>query len=93
MKSPLSKNFLELRRAHHDRDRRHRAVVLMMLMVVYDITGRSLGLWHVLSTVEQTTLYMMLLGFFGLGALLSRQGNIVVDVATHSLPARPCPAH
>ena len=63
------------------------ALLLMMLMVVHDIAGRSLGLWHVLSSVEQTTLYMMLLGFFGLVRCFRAQGNIVVDVATQSLPA------
>ena len=63
------------------------ALLLMMLMVVYDIVGRSLGLWHVLSSVEQTTLYMMLLGFFGLVRCFRDSGNIVVDVATHGLPA------
>jgi TRAP-type C4-dicarboxylate transport system permease small subunit len=63
------------------------ALVLMMLVVVYDIVGRSFGLWYVLSTVEQTTLYMMLLGFFGLVRCFRDGGNIVVDVATHSLPA------
>jgi TRAP-type C4-dicarboxylate transport system permease small subunit len=64
------------------------ALLLMMLVVVYDITGRSLGLWNVLSTVEQTTLYMMLLGFFGLVLCFRDQGNIVVDIATQSLPER-----
>ena len=63
------------------------ALLLMMLMVVYDIVGRSLGLWHVLSSVEQTTLYMMLLGFFGLVRCFRHSGNIVVDVATHGLSA------
>ncbi len=62
------------------------ALVLMVLMVVYDIAGRSLGLWHVLSSVEQTTLYMMLLGFLGLVRCFRDGGNIVVDVATHGLP-------
>jgi TRAP-type C4-dicarboxylate transport system permease small subunit len=62
------------------------ALVLMVLVVVFDILGRSLGLWHVLSSVEQTTLYMMLLGFFGLVRCFADSGNIVVDVATHSLP-------
>lgn len=61
------------------------ALILMVLVVVYDIVGRSLGLWHVLSTVEQTTLYMMLLGFFGLARCFRDQGNIVVDVATQSM--------
>lgn len=61
------------------------ALILMMLVVVVDIAGRSLGLWHVLSTVEQTTLYMMLLGFFGLARCFRTEGNIVVDVATQGL--------
>lgn len=61
------------------------ALVLMVLVVVHDIAGRSLGLWHVLSSVEQTTLYMMLLGFFGLARCFRDSGNIVVDVATQGL--------
>jgi TRAP-type C4-dicarboxylate transport system permease small subunit len=54
-------------------------------VVVVDIVGRSFGLWHILSTVEQTTLYMMLLGFFGLAHCFRTEGNIVVDVATQGL--------
>lgn len=61
------------------------ALLLMVVVVVYDIAGRSLGLWHVLSSVEQTTLYMMLLGFFGLARCFRDQGNIVVDLATQSM--------
>ncbi len=64
------------------------ALLLMVLVVVYDIVGRSFGLWHVLSSVEQTTLYMMLLGFFGLARCFRDQGNIVVDVATQSMSPR-----
>ena len=63
------------------------ALLLMVLVVVYDIVGRSFGLWHVLSSVEQTTLYMMLLGFFGLARCFRDQGNIVVDVATQGMSA------
>jgi len=62
------------------------ALLLMMLVVVADIVGRTAGLWHILSTVEQITLYMMVLGFFGLVRCFRSQGNIVVDVATHGLP-------
>jgi TRAP-type C4-dicarboxylate transport system permease small subunit len=61
------------------------ALILMMMVVVVDIAGRSLGLWHILSTVEQTTLYMMLLGFLGLARCFRTEGNIVVDVATQGL--------
>lgn len=63
------------------------ALVMMMAIVVYDIAGRSFGLWHILSSVEQTTLYMMLLGFLGLVRCFRDSGNIVVDVATHNLSA------
>ena len=61
------------------------ALVLMMLVVVADVIGRSLNLWHILSTVEQIRLYMMLLGFLGLALCFRNQANIVVDVATHHL--------
>lgn len=61
------------------------ALVMMMLVVVADIVGRSFNLWHILSTVEQIKLYMMLLGFLGLALCFRNQANIVVDVATHNL--------
>jgi len=57
------------------------ALVMMMLAVVVEIAGRSLGLFHILSTPEQITLYMMFLGFFGLVRTFRTDGNIVVDVA------------
>ena len=62
------------------------ALVMMMLAVVVEIAGRSLGLFHILSTPEQITLYMMFLGFFGLVRTFRTDGNIVVDVATQNLP-------
>ncbi|MBF0277905.1 MAG: TRAP transporter small permease [SAR324 cluster bacterium] len=62
------------------------AMVLMMLIVVFDIVGRSFNFWHILSSIEQIRLYMMLLGFFGLALCFQSEGNIVVDVATHKLP-------
>lgn len=61
------------------------ALVLMMMIVVVDIVGRSFGFWHILSTPEQITVYMMLLGFFGLVRCFRAEGNIVVDVATQNL--------
>lgn len=61
------------------------ALVLMMLVVVVDIIGRTFGLWFVLSTVEQTILYMIILGFFGLASCFRDEGNIVVDIATQKL--------
>lgn len=62
------------------------ALIMMMLIVVADIVGRSFNLWHILSTVEQIRLYMMMLGFLGLALCFRTQANIVVDVATHHLP-------
>lgn len=64
------------------------ALLLMMLVVVFDIVGRTFGLWFVLSSVEQATLYMMLLAFFGLARCFRDEGNIVVDIATQSLTPR-----
>jgi|GEM_PF-3597363 TRAP-type C4-dicarboxylate transport system permease small subunit len=64
------------------------ALLLMMLVVVYDILGRTFGWWFVLSTVGQTTLYMMILGFLGLASCFRDEGNIVVDIATQHLSAK-----
>jgi TRAP-type C4-dicarboxylate transport system permease small subunit len=64
------------------------ALLMMMLIVVIDIFGRTLGLWNLLSTIEQTTLYMMILGFFGLSRCFRDEGNIVVDLATNGLSKR-----
>lgn len=61
------------------------ALVMMVMAVVVEIIGRSLGLFHILSTPEQITLYMMFLGFFGLVRCFRAEGNIVVDVATQNL--------
>lgn len=61
------------------------ALVLMVLVVVVEIAGRTLGIFHILSTPEQITLYMMFLGFFGLVRCFRAEGNIVVDVATQNL--------
>ena len=64
------------------------SLLMMVLIVVVDIFGRSLGLWNLLSTIEQTTLYMMILGFFGLSRCFRDEGNIVVDLATNGLSKR-----
>lgn len=64
------------------------ALICMMAVVAIDIIGRTIGLWNVLSTVEQTKLYMMLLGFLGLSLCFRNQENIVVDVATQHLSDR-----
>ena len=64
------------------------ALVMMMMVVVVEIAGRSLGIFHILSTPEQITLYMMFLGFFGLVRCFRAEGNIVVDVATQNLSER-----
>lgn len=64
------------------------ALLMMMLVVVYDIVGRTFGIWNLLSAVEQTTLYMMLLGFFGLSQCYRDGEHIVVDLATSGLSKR-----
>lgn len=64
------------------------ALVMMMMVVVVEIAGRSLGVFHILSTPEQITLYMMFLGFFGLVRCFRAEGNIVVDLATQNLSER-----
>jgi TRAP-type C4-dicarboxylate transport system permease small subunit len=61
------------------------ALVMMVLIVVYDIIGRTVGGWNLLSAIEQTTLYMMLLGFLGLSRCFRDEGHIVVDLVTSGL--------
>jgi TRAP-type C4-dicarboxylate transport system permease small subunit len=63
------------------------ALSYMMSITVLDIVGRSLGLFTIGSSVEQTELLMVTLGFLGLARCLRVEGNIVVDVATSHLPA------
>lgn len=64
------------------------ALVMMMMVVVVEIAGRNLGIFHILSTPEQITFYMMFLGFFGLVRCFRAEGNIVVDLATQNLSER-----
>ncbi len=64
------------------------ALAYMMTMTVADIVGRSISPFTIASSVEQTELAMLALGFLGLARCLRTDGNITIDVLSQHFPAR-----
>lgn len=64
------------------------ALAYMMTMTVADIVGRTLGPFTISSSVEQTELAMLALGFLGLARCLRADGNITIDVLSQHFPDR-----
>lgn len=64
------------------------ALAYMMTMTVADIVSRSLSPFTIASSVEQTELAMLVVGFLGLARCLRTDGNITIDVLSQHFPAR-----
>lgn len=57
-------------------------LVGMMLLTVYDIVVRSLGLGSVESVVELTTMGVVIIAAFGIGITTIKAGHVIIDVFT-----------
>ncbi|MBN9529520.1 MAG: TRAP transporter small permease [Alphaproteobacteria bacterium] len=64
------------------------ALAYMMTMTVADIVSRSLSPFTIASSVEQTELAMLVVGFLGLARCLRTDGNITIDVLSQHFPDR-----
>jgi len=58
------------------------ALVATMLMTVYDIVGRNLGLGSIEPVVELTTLGVVIIAAFGLASTTIRAGHVIIDLFT-----------
>lgn len=54
----------------------------MMLLTVFDIFARSLGLGSVESVVELTTMGVVIIAAFGIGLITIKSGHVIIDVFT-----------
>lgn len=54
----------------------------MMLLTVFDIFARSLGLGSVESVVELTTMGVVIIAAFGIGIITIKSGHVIIDVFT-----------
>ncbi len=64
------------------------ALAYMMTMTVADIVSRSISPFTIASSVEQTELAMLVVGFLGLARCLRTDGNITIDVLSQHFPDR-----
>lgn len=64
------------------------ALAYMMTMTVVDIVSRTISPFTIASSVEQTELAMLALGFLGLTRCLRADGNITIDVLSQHFPDR-----
>jgi TRAP-type C4-dicarboxylate transport system permease small subunit len=62
------------------------ALAYMMTLTVADIVSRSVSRFTIASSVEQTELAMLVVGFLGLARCLRTDGNITIDVLSQHFP-------
>ena len=64
------------------------SLAVLMVVTVSDIFGRSTGLYHPLGLIEISQLTLILVGFMSFPYMFMKDGQIIVDLFTHGLPAR-----
>jgi TRAP-type C4-dicarboxylate transport system permease small subunit len=58
------------------------ALILMMLVTVLDIAGRSLGFGSIEWVIEASSLSVLIIVFFGLASCTASGGHILIDLFT-----------